>query len=145
MENNNKYYTPEIEEFYVGFEYEVYNWGGWMKQIYEQNSFLQMWGDEYEFEKIEPGYIRVKYLDKEDVESLGWVVELFDLPSGDSRSVYKLGHHVITSWIVYDDNGLTIDISTLPQLNNGSLNRVFRGKLKNKSELKKLMKQLGIL
>lgn len=62
----NKYYTPEINEFYVGYKYEVYNslLGRWIKEEVQSNEcFCDLQGEE----------IRTKYLDKQDIESLGWV------------------------------------------------------------------------
>ena len=62
---NNLYYTPEISEFHVGFEYEVFDklHNIWNK---ENNFFLQQ-GD-FKDE------IRVKYLDQFDIESLGFIL-----------------------------------------------------------------------
>lgn len=135
----NKYYQPDISEFHIGFEYEVFDWGGWKKQTYNQNSFLQVYQDgEYEFESIEPNYIRVKYLDREDIESLGF--EYYDyIPQGDgdyrwwdgyTKNEYHIAHS--NQWAIYN---VTI------RKNNSTL---FEGKIKNKSELIKLLKQLSI-
>ena len=78
------YYTPEIEEFHVGFEYEFQgvdcNWRptGWEKvtQTQKGNSY-GAFGNTWlsKFKNIESSYFRVKYLDKEDIESLGFVYD----------------------------------------------------------------------
>ena len=63
----DKYYTPEIEEFHVGFEYEVnYGKDRWVKE-----------GLHYAPQVVTLPYknlenIRVKHLDREDIESLGF-------------------------------------------------------------------------
>jgi hypothetical protein len=83
MKKNDKYYTPEINEFYIGFKYEVkvgkdinnlfwnkaelkYLNSDWMNVEYRGKAPNQI--------KIVtvPDCVRVKYLDKKDIESLGW-------------------------------------------------------------------------
>lgn len=62
----NKYYTPKIEEFHVGFEYEAKDplTNEWVE--FEINlEFGSLWF-------ASANDTRVKYLDKEDIESLGW-------------------------------------------------------------------------
>ena len=131
----NKYYTPEIEEFHIGFEYERHQYedGNWFKYTVEERDIL----DHAEKE------IRVKYLDKEDIESLGFKEKslkyyIFNEPSGklpywnkvilDFRWSYK---DISIIGIRADDLGMEEGI-------------LFRGNIKNKSELKKLLKQLNI-
>jgi hypothetical protein len=76
---NNLYYTPELEEFHVGFEIELLNiensqWGKYTitesdlldATHYESSALKHILEDEY----------RVKYLDREDIESLGWDYDL---------------------------------------------------------------------
>lgn len=72
---NNLYYTPTIEEFHVGFEYEVMipEKSIWSKEVFFLNDShinLVKWvtiQDEFTIHKI-----RVKTLDQSDIESLGW-------------------------------------------------------------------------
>ena len=126
----NKYYTPNIEEFYVGFEYE-YSTGAnkWKHSKCVKSDFRELqW-------HIDNGFRRVKYLDKEDIESLGF-------SSTDPKSNYYssiVGHSSMsmfsrddwdnTRWCIRDD---TFDII------------LFLGEIKNKSELKKVLKMIGI-
>lgn len=132
----SKYYTPAIEEFHVGFEYEVNFGDKWISEV-QLNGFLHN-------KKLEN--IRVKYLDKEGIESLGfkldpeasseredrWNFELF-LDSND-RGIINYGITLFdtTDLIIYTWNGSKEHI-------------VFTGEIKNKSELKRLMKQLRII
>ena len=73
---DKKYYTPEIEEFCEGFEYEYsYKGGEWVKEKFSINSGDTdcMAGDWYEFSPNCPQTeCRVKYLDKDDLEECGW-------------------------------------------------------------------------
>lgn len=138
---DNKYYTPTIEEFHVGFEFEYINSenNSWIKSIFDMMDadFMEI--------LIDNETCRVKYLDKEDIESLGWEEGLLNVSKTNELLVYGIGSYVITS---FENINHTIDISLtsnfkLVGLQSG-LQRIFRGTIKNKSELKKLMKQLGI-
>ena len=165
------YYTPEIEEFHVGFEYEtiqnledpIYDNGKvinkpkteWVKQ--EWNAFDNIVETMYENtdKDGEKTYgcnndaFRVKNLDKEDIESLG-----FGKPKNYN------GHLAYNEFAIYEDKSI-IKIKTywdMLRLKRENLIRVFkgtphdypyteifRGKIKNKSELRKLLKQLEII
>lgn len=62
---DRKYYTPDIEDFFYGYLYEVLDGSLWIKQEF---------GQHYEpYDEISDNTVRTKYLDKEDIESLGWV------------------------------------------------------------------------
>ena len=57
-----KYYTPSIEEFFVGFEYEFYN-QCWHDTICDANTdFIEIYSNKDRF--------RVKYLDSRDRKSV---------------------------------------------------------------------------
>lgn len=110
MEKENRYYTPNLEEFHVGFEYEVYDyvWSysvqlfkrdqyvvvseptpgkKWIKHTYERNQFIDPDGEykiiDYLPDYLEDEKIRVKYLDQQDIEELGW---------GDYEPPYEYNH-----------------------------------------------------
>jgi len=113
------YYTPSIEEFYVGFEYEgLLNNGTWEKQTLTELSELN-------FEKwsISQQSVRVKYLDESDLLELGWTQphDWFIFKSYKCRFIYN-GFEILT----FDDSN------------------IFNGVVKNKSELKKLMNMLKL-
>jgi hypothetical protein len=139
---NNKYYTPELSEFYVGFEYEFdyttlldYKVCGrtWGKVKLTEN-ILEL-GQDGDIEDENPFYkpmkcFRVKYLDIEDIESLGFEHQIEELYYNKDR---KLS-------LEFDDGIVTIarvTKSTLSYL-------LFTGILKNKSELVKLLQQIDI-
>jgi len=126
-----KYYTPTIEEFHVGFECE-YNdplKGSWEKVIYTEDMFF---GGKRGLTLLEK---RVKYLDREDIESLGFKLD----KNASDKDILNLEK---------DDTGITYkqDCFLIIYKFNGSKERIiFDGLIKNKSELKKLMYQLQIL
>lgn len=128
-----KYYTPEIEEFHIGFEYE------WLDDEKEDPTWIKATTptaiEIKGYEDIVYG-LRVKYLDREDIEELGFIElgqEDYYL-HGDLNNlrIEKLHHKDIPCFyrINYDNEDI------------GSTNLFVS--IKNKSELKRLMKQLGL-
>lgn len=133
---NNKYYTPEIEEFHVGFEYEAQDLGDdmknwvWRKQVFE--------GEEtrtYFIEELDKGEMRVKFIDRDDIESLKWS------SVGSKPYHFEIKSSVFTFGLAFSEKDNRVIIYETVQ---GSTSVIFNGFIKNKSELKKLMKQLRI-
>ncbi len=130
----NKYYTPKIEEFHVGFEFEVYEdydvlpEKSWHKETYPSDTVSQFYLNE--------GLLRVKSLDQEDIESLGFEQDK------ENPKVFKNMRNFAMGWAIvfkcYDD----IYIYRILPNRSWSADR-FRGKAKNKSELKKILKMIG--
>ena len=125
---NNLYYTPTIEEFHIGFECEVLGIIGAKEdeRLFSQPTIIS----QKELLLIDRLEIRVKYLDQSDIESLGWRFGTNDYVFPENKNVtygqYKL---------LFNNNELEIIHLS------GTL---FRGIIKNKSELIKLMQQLNI-
>jgi len=137
METNN-YYTPTIEEFHVGFEYE--------RLLHD--IFIGLICDTNDIETIEvllgenPGEIRVKYLDKVDFAELGFIHKEDQGMSENGGFIYTIpdphfqkADIMVRYWVSTGSYRLRIDRI------NGC---IFDGTIKNKSELKRLIKQLGI-
>lgn len=133
MEEKNKYYTPTIEEFHVGFEYEYRNHFGknafkWTKEIFTNQINKDLLKTD----------IRVKYLDSEDFQELNvslvgrtsskYVQEHFTLPGKSVRGEnIDLLYNYVSKWmLIYTPSG-----------------NYFAGYVKNKSELKRILKQIG--
>ena len=129
-----KYYTPEIEEFYVGFEFEeLYN-DKWEKQVYISGYFLY-YDMSCTFGEKKEG-IRVKCLDREDIESLGF--DNYIPPREYDHTWHYNGSRDPKIKVWFNNEFPTVRIySSYPAIQ-------FQGTIKNKSELKKLLKQLGI-
>jgi hypothetical protein len=178
----SKYYTPNIEEFHVGFRYEYAEW--WQRDItfvdyhtrteesrlmweerkiksnYTSDGFfkrtvtvddlseLKQRGLDAQqtFEKIVAGLnevtpsVRVKYLDKEDIEELRWessgiksfkLVKTIEL---DNNYSHKM--EFTLSWGDFEKSIIEILDS------NGNI--LFYGRVNNYNELKKIMKWTGI-
>jgi len=138
-----KYYTPTIEEFHVGFEYEeaLGDKFNFVKTVYGNDRDVPLLdSDESLLLSVEAelnvNLIRVKYLDREDIESLFKDYYCF-------KFVNDTDFEFIISGVLY--YGLfTKHDSMISFYEDGWESCVFRGAIKNKSELNKLMKQLGI-
>ena len=143
----NKYYTPEIEEFHVGFECEIQSSWGMQKGIYPSilredtlTGFqLQKIGETETLKKVISD-IRVKYLDKKDIESLNYKHKKDTQYSFVSKN---------SSIQLHDKNRWHTKYNALTIYKHNKINpldktSVFQGIIKNKSELKVLLKQLNI-
>lgn len=133
----NKYYTPTIEEFHVGFEYETVVYSTeeekeWVKCIYSRptdapfckDSNGNIWTNES---------LRVKLLDREDIESLRF--ELYVIKDHTISFLKKCTGFSV--FIIYQETNTVISVYI-------NAEKVFLGNIKNKSELQKLMTQLNI-
>jgi hypothetical protein len=127
METNNKYYIPEIEEFHVGFEYEYNNNGNWIE--------VKMPWLVKDFDLKDT---RVKYLDKSDIESSGFILGKYD---SQSFSLFLSDKIIITKEIRLYQCGTKIIIH---EIDNGKQLNLYSGIIKNKSELSFILKRLGI-
>ena len=171
----SKYYTPAIEEFHVGFEYEVFDnryeykvekisetklrvlsdpvvATVWFKEVYGIDSLLYI-EDSSDIRSnlssyIENNNIRVKYLDKEDIESLGFI-KVKDYSSSCTLQLTNNDCDLIAEIDLDDDCNCEIEKFDVCGVEpNGFKDYcssvVFKGVIKNKSELVKLLKQLDI-
>jgi hypothetical protein len=151
-----KYYTPTIDEFCVGFEYEYFNEFSNKYEI--EIVSVEDIVDNPLFESIELNrkqysLLRVKYLDKEDIESLGFTF----IPVGNklqNGDIYKTNLYEYGMYSTGDSYTILINLpnneywhisSNVNWVGDPSnMSTIFIGNIKNKSELKKLLKQLGI-
>lgn len=151
--DTNKYYSPTINEFYVGFEYEKWTDAeGWNRKTYQLLDFVD-WGYDGNTVEREP-YGRVKLLDRHDIESLGFILTEEMSPFyGKNKFASKTipqpkemmdgfdityfiedeqHHQRITKRCEGGFTGLQKEITQL-----------YFGTIKNKSELKRLLDNFG--
>jgi hypothetical protein len=136
----DKYYTPKIEELHVGFEIQLQNienaqWGTY--EIVSGDNISELYTENID-------WLRVKFLDREDIESLGWKY------TGKSIDVWFVmeGDFNMGSWTSYkvtlqyglQDHRVRVNMYDTGVEGPNS----FLGVVKNKSELKKLMEMIGI-
>lgn len=140
----NKYYTPTQEEIHFGFEFEArYKDKPWVKGIADEDFFdtdfdtapvVRFGAVDNKRSDVE---FRVKYLDKEDIESEGFEflrtnekVNLFQ------RNIIFIKHRIEDNWIEIENNrGSAMHL-------RGDV--FFSGKINNKSEFKKILKMIGV-
>jgi hypothetical protein len=139
----NKHYTPKIEEFKVGFKYEfassviidgVSQPDEWTSAIIESNDDIELINSN----------ARVKYLDKQDVENLGFRLEFenknyIELFKADEVQISFSTESQLTRIIKFWKFNLEVDGET--QYNSEV---VFSGTIKNLSELKMILDMLNI-
>ena len=140
MENQNKYYTPDISELFNDFEYEYFQGDKWNTEgftIYSPVLVKDI------LDRLKLGMVRVKYLDSQDIEECGFnIFEKESLYSPNAISYHKK-HGFGEFYIEYIDYDYPTRI-TYKRNNERFEYCMFEGFIKNKSELKKLLKQLGI-
>ena len=189
---NSDYYTPEISEFHVGFEYEIkYGWGKgsiedpeieelktcsdsseWQKKVFSDTDtvsphiFVSRYWNYSGIINDKGLYsgplVRVKYLDREDLKELGFTkfeeIGKKDRHYGKFKTYsIKFGQTKREEWknktygaTIYFENKvhptfIRIDGQIAPGPVWGhSGSAMFRGYIKSKSELKRLLKQLNI-
>lgn len=147
---DNIYYTPKIEEFCIGFEYEqalvdtYWNISEWKKTIFLQNT---------DFNNLIKyiNFNRVKYLDKEDIESLGFTFNSKNLSVVLEEPIMVFRNETSNTALAYYYNShrvslITADLSKDPTYNltGQDPNKIAPLKIKNKTELVKLLNQLNI-
>ena len=137
----DKYYTPEIEEFCVGFEFESSEYGRkiWVEEKFELdfgfgNELLDIYNKGYQCT-----YLRVKYLDGEDIESLGFkrlTDDCYNLPVKEFRGRLDQEVRIIVrkTILIYLAMGVGDKDNVV----------LFTGNIKNLSEFKVILKQLNI-
>jgi hypothetical protein len=137
MKRESKYYTPEIEEFHVGFEFNALFEGVWGNHVYGAEMYVSLGRI---VKDINEEKIRVKHLDREDIESLGYkhfkhhpkgVFSAVDYYHGYSAGLTH--YHDTNTIVIYEQLQGDMEGETW-----------FRGKIKNKSELKRILKQIGV-
>lgn len=132
----DKYYTPELSEFHVGFEFDIKHDSGFEKSIYSV-SHVDLFNIE---NNIQLENVRVKHLDQSDIESFGFefIIDRFMLGKDRDLAVWIIpqetiiGHTFISRIMIVDCRFYMHNIR-------------FDGHIKNKSELAVLLKQLNVL
>jgi hypothetical protein len=193
----SNYYKPTIEEFHIGFEFEYQGsfTSQWISMTYTRNTSFDITPTTLG-NKIYLESVRVKCLDEEDIESLGFKKR--DLKKEREKKQYENDHqyyHPLIGWMPgtfvdkYPDDSISVSPSEEDESESWSPSdsiswsssispseenditftkgkfiiefeenneykynilieknhsTIFKGTIKNKSELKVLLKQLGI-
>jgi len=147
---NDKYYTPTIEEFHVGFEYQLFNGANWQ----DRTVGMGVWDLKRQILHhltMDVPAVRVKHLDRSDIESFGFkyvgktidnwydLEGDFEIPMSNCRNMLiKMQHDFRTH------QGVRI-VGYEYNHNSGDSETLYRGSCKNKSELKRILTQIGVI
>jgi len=135
----NKYYTPEFEELFIGYECEILKNENWYKKTlsFKYEPFFKKEAVIFIKQDLST-YVRTKYLDESDILSLGW----------NKEESLKEGV------IAFNKNGYVIcyikeiKILIISRRTKGfpdtPADYLFQGKIKSINELKNVLKYLGI-
>ena len=168
---NNLYYTPTIEELSVNQEVYLLDTGNYKAEysegdiypmlvtITQLTDYPTIWvrtkGTDKGFKiyEVYPEQIGLKYLDREDIESLEWKIRDFHsdgtpmLMGGTELYFYikdKYNHEVQFRYTIKDNYSILIFTNKENWVDYEQYLTLFQGVIKNKSELSKLMQQLNI-
>jgi len=138
-----KYYVPNIEDFHVGFEFELYDERGWNSLTFPAIIF-----DSGEWKLTLEAYIqdkqvRVKHLDRSDIESLGFKYH----GRGVVPWYKKEGIFTVTDWTSFEimiNHDIKANLVGIFAMDCGDTVTLFQGIIKNKSELNKVLKMIVI-
>ena len=127
----DKYYTPEIEEFHVGFEFESFvdrfkEWKFNKVGKYELNAIAAIIN--YDFRDL----YRVKYLDEQDIKSLEFKEDTYNGVKCFTKNNCQIFYFAPETHII------SIDC-----FSNDYRQTYFKGLIKNKLELKRILKMIG--
>lgn len=154
----DKHYTPEIEDFHFGFEFEMYGNEDnnlpereWHKMIYGKGGTSFQESPNYAFSSsysnsgyIDSDMIRVKYLDRSDIEELGW--KFLSEYSDEDKEVmtFQKGNWVLVYNFTIKKIFIFVkDYSEEHDLFGSARDVKISGlEVKNKSELKRLIRNL---
>lgn len=155
MENNNEYYTPELSEMYIGYEYEravvmgigrefeadgMYPVDWWEKAVVgieerDNRDIVTIPHDRFS------KYYRTKYLDKSDIEKCGWknIEELTERDYRGYKATRKRGLYPETLTLIWwSNNKLQISSDLLSS-------HMYWGECKSINELWKIQRWLEIM
>lgn len=142
-----KYYTPQLSEFCHELEFEFLEpfyesgterkwttfkmYSGRLSALAIQHNCISIGGFTIKDENI-----RVKYLDEEDLIELGWQKK---------NNEYWMQGYVLTGQLQYQNVTIEYEQSDAPMGEWTKWRDIkFDGKIKNKAELKKIMRMLDI-
>lgn len=150
--SKEKYYTPSLNEFHIGFRYEASREATLINEGKGNNWYSKSISSLQDFDTLgRYENLRVSYLDQTDIEDLGW--------SGYKRSIcdwyYIKGFYQLKNQLKYSAFRLlhcrdrnTVKITGFEyeyQLNEETEGEdLFNGECKNYNELKNIMTLIGI-
>jgi hypothetical protein len=144
-QRENDYFIPNIEDFYYGYEYEIYVPGD--KEKYEKHIFdfneATFISNTYKH-KLQEGWVRVPYLNKEQIEKEGWNYErevvYWNSPDTIAATLYKKDN----TWLIVKPNYIISLIPIDPSKTEFEHSVRFLGECKDINTLRYICKLLNI-
>jgi len=136
--NEKDFYSPTEEEFHIGFEYfiQIDMW-----DMYKNRCWSKVTMDK--LDRPTSG-AKVKYLDREDIESLGWTIQE-TLYGVDCDTFTNLkSNFMFYNYTLHNCSISLLENAIIEGKNKDYFKTAFSGIINNKSELKKIMKQIEI-
>ena len=135
----NKYYTPNLTDLHIGYECEWYDINIWESKVLDKYGLFASLLNETKTSLIKK--LRTKYLDKKDIESLGWKLngKLFEITlSNDYETfLYKLKH-------IKNVNVIKITLTYTSSKENFKNSVCYVGTCSSINELRTIMKLIQI-
>lgn len=170
MNMENKYFTPDIEDVYIGYEHETYSIGlqminsrflpdnerddelKWRPRIIKCGSdILNLEASSYpnedepykSFKTLWKDYIRVPYLTKEQIEAEGWKQE-FVYPQGASIMIFGKLNKGYELMLPAEDHHIVITKVWTLFDDQVKRDHIFKGECKDINTFRKIIKLLKI-
>ena len=149
----NKYFTPDMEDFHIGYECEISTptiWkSGKFPEILELNSELDEFGKD-SLMKAAHAILRVLYLTKEQIEAEGWKLQNILLEDDDGNDMFSTGftktidEHSWYELVLQEDNNLFIQYKWYRNSVTQLWRTIYYGKCKDINTFRKICKLLEI-
>ncbi len=133
----NKYYSPGISEFHVGFEFQKMDidTAQWYNEVLK--SLDQKFDDMSLVDNIDNEVIRVKCLDRKDIEDFDYKIE--NIGHWIIEATKKgMPFHKVKAWF-------HLNCPPVIEVYNDIGNLVYGGICKNKSQFKQILEWTGVI
>jgi hypothetical protein len=145
---NNKYFTPDIEDLCIGYELEV-NYNFKLNDIFNKkiiDSFEQL--ADIHSRMVGDCVIKVLYLTKEQIEAEGWTSFVTEyegdiVPEKMTYTFFREDRNYMLGWW-FNTNKITLIIKDPSLVSDYYTEPTFRGECKDINTFRKIIKLLGI-
>jgi hypothetical protein len=137
----NKYFTPDIEDFHVGYKFQLSDptFKEWINAVFDIDDPVSNYDPlRWVAHRINLGKIRVPYLTKEQIEAEGWI---------EDKGLYKLRKNEDLFFTIdFNTDSYSLIINSYSKINTTyySGDDVFKGFCKDINTFRKIIKLLGI-
>jgi hypothetical protein len=130
----NKYFTPDIEDFHVGYKFQLSDptFKEWINAVFDIDDPVSNYDPlRWVAHRINLGKIRVPYLTKEQIQAEGWKPE---------KSYFRKND----LYLFFENNELEIDFGEPFTWDASDSDVRYKGECKDINTFRKIIKLLGI-